>query len=260
MTSRRLSDDQLAAGLRVHLPAPGTALRERILAEITTTPQARRLPWILGPLSDADPLARRRMLLLVALLALALAATAVAAAGALLQDRRTPDLSVVPPTDLSVVPPVGLPVVPPSVLSVVGGNARGWPSTAENAAGVYSWDGSTCSSTYCSIGVMHNGYGSGDVLIRIQFAPENAATAGGGTPVTLAGHDAIYRRTDQLERWTLVIEGQAIDITLEARPGTSPADLADGHAIIGSMRTEPRDTDLGFRLVFTIPTDDWDSG
>ena len=40
----------------------------------------------------------------------------------------------------------------------------------------------------------------------------------------------------------------------------SQADLAEAHAIIESMRTEAYATGYGFRLLFDIGTDDWDSG
>ena len=85
MKGRPLTDAQLAAGLRAHLPSRAAAgLRERITAEIVATPQVRRFPWALG-LGDADPIVHRRALLLVALLGL-LAATSVAAvAGAWLR-------------------------------------------------------------------------------------------------------------------------------------------------------------------------------
>ena len=45
-----------------------------------------------------------------------------------------------------------------------------------------------------------------------------------------------------------------------SRPGASKADLAEAHAIIESMRTEPQNNRLGFMLLFTLATDDWDSG
>ena len=52
----------------------------------------------------------------------------------------------------------------------------GWPSTGRNPAGVYSWDGSRCGSPSsghsCSIGFMHNGYGSGDVEFYLEVVPE----------------------------------------------------------------------------------------
>jgi hypothetical protein len=36
--------------------------------------------------------------------------------------------------------------------------------------------------------------------------------------------------------------------------------LAEAHAIIASMRTEFWTNGRGFRLVFRLTTDDWDSG
>lgn len=256
MTHRPLTDDQLAAGLRAHLPVPDAALRERILAASTTTPQDRRLPSILGRMTDADPVVRRRTLLLVALLALAISISAVAVAGALLRDRSDRDLSVVPPVDRpSAVPS------PTRTLSQV---VNGWPDTTENAAGLYSWDGSACGASTaasCTVGFMHNGYGSGDVSITIQALAVDPSSAGGAVAATVAGHDGFYRRvSDELEVWIADLEGTTIRIGLEARPGTSAADLAEAYAIIDSMRTEPRDNVYGFRLVFTLLTDDWDSG
>lgn len=114
---------------------------------------------------------------------------------------------------------------------------------------------------------MHNGYGSGDVDIRITGGRAGNVSAAEGTAVTVAGHDGIYRLIDAgteisplREQWLAEIEGTTISILLTAKPGTSEADLAEAHAIIDSMYTEPRDTDLGFRLVFRLATDDWDSG
>src|SRR4051794_9385470 len=132
MMPRPVTDDQIAAALRAHLPVPHATLLVQIVAEVATTPQQRRLPSIFGRVSDADPMARRRMMLIVALVALALSASAVAIAGALLRQQRAPDLSLEPPTDL-----------PAFVHSTYG-----WPDTTENAPGVYSWDGSDCSSRF----------------------------------------------------------------------------------------------------------------
>jgi hypothetical protein len=108
---------------------------------------------------------------------------------------------------------------------------------------------------------MHNGYGSGDVDITIDSTPGGAISDDGWTAATVAGHDGYYRRTDALrEEWMVEIEGTAIVITLATEPGTSQIELDEAHAIIDSMRTETRNTNLGFRLVFTLTTDDWDSG
>jgi hypothetical protein len=142
----------------------------------------------------------------------------------------------------------------------VGEVVHGWPDTSENAAGVYSWDGSRCSSDFCNIGFMHNGYGSGDLEIRVEVVPDESITDDGATAVTIAGHDGIYRRIDRLEEWIVAIEGRTIAIRLQTRPGTSLTELAEAQAIIESMRTERQDGDLGFRLVFTLTTNDWDSG
>lgn len=144
---------------------------------------------------------------------------------------------------------------------ISGDKVRGWPDTTENVAGVYSWDGSTCSSHWCVIGFMHNGYGSGDVSIHVDDVPGGFVPDDGAMAITVAGHHGTYRRVDaRVEEWLVVIDGTTIAIRLDARPGAAPSDLADARAIIASMHTEPRDGDLGFRIVFTIPTDDWDSG
>ena len=138
---------------------------------------------------------------------------------------------------------------------------RGWPTTTQNPAGTYSWDGRTCAGRWCSYGFMHNGYASGNVDIHIRVASETGSNEG-QTAVTIAGHDALYRRIGARtgEEWIVGIEGMTLAILLQAEPDTSDAELAEAHAIIESMRTEPRDTPLGFRLVFTLVTDDWDSG
>ena len=137
---------------------------------------------------------------------------------------------------------------------------RGWPDTNENPAGVYSWDGSGCAGAFCVMGFMHNGYGSGNLEIRVEVVSDGA-TPSGATAVTVAGHNGMYRRIDaQQEEWIVDIEGTAIAIRFTARPGTSEAELAEAYAIIGSMRTEEHDNRRGFRLIFTLTTDDWDSG
>ena len=109
---------------------------------------------------------------------------------------------------------------------------------------------------------MHNGYASGDVEIFVEAASDAALIPKeGATAVTVAGHDGLHRRIDaRTEEWIVGIRGTTIAIRLEAKPGTSDADLAEAHAVIDSMRTEPRDTKLGFRLVFTLATNVWDSG
>ena len=156
--------------------------------------------------------------------------------------------------------PDGPPSLPPAPSAQEAGRVRSWPSTRENPAGVYSWDGSSCGLGNCIVGFMHNGYGSGNLEIRIE-AVSDGATPSGATAVTVAGHNGMYRRIGaQQEEWIVDIEGTTIAIRFTADPGTSQAELAEVYAIIGSMRTEAQDNPLGFRLIFTLATDDWDSG
>ncbi len=89
-------------------------------------------------------------------------------------------------------------------------------------------------------------------------------TSRGGTRVVVAGYEGVHQRiADGHERWIVVIDGRTIAIDLKAKPRTSRADLAEAHTIIDSIRTAPTDNvlnDLGYKLVFTLTNNDWDSG
>jgi hypothetical protein len=103
MNGRPLTDVQIATALRAHLPeaaAPG--LRERVFEAAETTSQLRALPSFLGAISDADPITRRRSLLIAAALLVALAIASAAAVGGWRLLQRTPldELSLEPPTDV----------------------------------------------------------------------------------------------------------------------------------------------------------------
>jgi hypothetical protein len=103
MNGRRLTDAQISSALRAHLPeaaAPG--LRERVSDAAETTAQLRSFPSLLGALTEADPIARRRSLLVAVALLLALAVATAAAVGAwrLLQRDPIDELSLEPPADL----------------------------------------------------------------------------------------------------------------------------------------------------------------
>ena len=110
--------------------------------------------------------------------------------------------------------------------------------------------------------LLHNGYGSGDVDITIDVLPGRPIDDDGAIAVTVAGPDGSYTRIDaRHEEWIVHIEGTTIAIRLTTEPGTSDADLAEAHAIIDSMYTELSESaPYGFRLVFRLTTDDWDSG
>jgi hypothetical protein len=103
MNGRPLTDAQISQALRAHLPeaaAPG--LRERVFDATASTAQLRSFPSFLGALSEADPVARRRSLLIAAALLLAVSLASAAAVGAwrLLQRDPIDDLSLEPPADL----------------------------------------------------------------------------------------------------------------------------------------------------------------
>jgi hypothetical protein len=148
-----------------------------------------------------------------------------------------------------------------------GESVIGWPTTGRNHGGIYSFDGSTCGvvpGSSCSMSPegawMHNGYGSGAVNIYLQVLPE-AASGGEGAAVPFLGHVGRYRRIDdRREGWVVDLAGSTIFIRLRAEPGASRADIADAHAIVDSMRVEPMDSYLGFRIVFILTNNDWDSG
>jgi hypothetical protein len=139
---------------------------------------------------------------------------------------------------------------------------RGWPDTSQNPAGVYSWNGAERCGMSCVMGFMHNGYGPGNVEIRIDKTTDGSVATTGTIPATVAGHEARYRRIGTgVEQWRVEIEGTTVVIVLTAREGASEAELDEAHAIIESMRTQVRpDYRIGFELIFTLTTDDWDSG
>jgi hypothetical protein len=103
MSSRPLTDAQISRALRAHLPARAQAgLRERVMDAVEATAQQRAFPLFLHGLSEADPGARRRSLLIAAALLVALAFASAAAVGALRLLQRDPvhELSLEPPADL----------------------------------------------------------------------------------------------------------------------------------------------------------------
>jgi hypothetical protein len=103
MNGRPLTDAQLSRALRAHLPEAATpGLRERVFDAVETTGQLRSFPSLLGALTEADPVARRRSMLIAAALLLAVAVASAAAVGAwhLLQRDPNDELSLEPPADV----------------------------------------------------------------------------------------------------------------------------------------------------------------
>ena len=162
--------------------------------------------------------------------------------------------------------------------------ALDWPDANRNPAGVYAWDGPGPIGGPSRLeGFMHNGYSKspGEVAVWIT-GPDGVSVVPGkvvphsGECVIVAGHEATYRRFTgrgssvlhrsvldrdaAVEEWVADIDGTTIVITLAADPLTPKAEVADAHEIIESITVDRVPTDLGFRLIFTIPTDTWDSG
>ena len=76
-------------------------------------------------------------------------------------------------------------------------------------------------------------------------------------------HDtsAGYRRIDAgQEEWIVDFNGTTVRIRLEAEPDATKAELAEAHAIVESMTYEPWNNGLGFRILFTLTNNEWDSG
>lgn len=86
MNGQPMTDAQLSAALRAHLPVAPDGLRSRIGAEVRATHQVGRLRWLVG-LGNADPLVRRRALLVLAAVAM-LAAVSATAVGVWLESHR----------------------------------------------------------------------------------------------------------------------------------------------------------------------------
>jgi len=121
MSAQRLTDAQIATALRLHLPqaaAPG--LRARVSEAVGGTPQQRAIPTFVATMFDADPMSRRRALLIAATLLLALVFASAAVAGALRLFDRSPlqDLSLDPPADV------------PAYVDAIGGRLRELPPMA----------------------------------------------------------------------------------------------------------------------------------
>ena len=88
----------------------------------------------------------------------------------------------------------------------------------------------------------------------------------------MAGYEGTYRQfigknsparwMDGLpsEEWMVDIQGTTVTILLIEEPRARETELAEAHDIIDSMRAEPQDNELGFRLDFTLTTNTWDSG
>jgi hypothetical protein len=100
-----------------------------------------------------------------------------------------------------------------------------------------------------------------------QFPPEPVLAV-------LAGYEGIYWQfvddnaavlpeanmcgAERSEMWVVDIEHMKMVIYLAACSDVTDAELAEGHAIVNSIRIEPWENEPGFRMIFKIPNG-WDS-
>ena len=274
MTGRSTTERILDAYLAPEADRLPDRVIDAALADIAKTPQQRtpRVPWRFPKMPNMTSTARTVLVGAVLLLAVGGATIFIAS--------NQPDLPAVSPSAAqspsaapspSSAPSPSAAPSPSQIPTASAEVAMGWPTPSENGPGLDSWDGQRCAGTFCSHGVMHNGYGAGNVVITIQELPEEPAAAG-ATAVTIAGHSGLYRRVVEpepsiitlempgLEEWVVDIEGVWVTIRLYAEPGASEANLADAHAIIDSLRYEPTTGARGFRLTFRLTNSEWDSG
>jgi hypothetical protein len=166
--------------------------------------------------------------------------------------------------------PVGSPqaLPSPSVVATSGpiaGPIRRWPDTTKNQAGVYSWDASPYPRfPGNSAGFMQNTGpgGSGGVRIIFVGVPGLLKPDRGGIPITVAGYEGTYKRRiwERVlpeEVWRFDIQGTTVAIHVVKGNEARESEMIEAHEIIDSIRVEPQDNSLGFRLVFTLPTDTW---
>ena len=135
---------------------------------------------------------------------------------------------------------------------------NGWPGARHNPAGRYSWEVRRDSW-------MHNPTDNG-LGVSITFSASANAYESGPTTVTIAGRAGTYQELPvgangkRTELWIVDIKDTKVTITVEARPGTTAAELAEANAIIESIHSEATgDRRRPFRLTFTLPNG-WDSG
>jgi hypothetical protein len=134
---------------------------------------------------------------------------------------------------------------------------RGWPGarSGNNPAGLYSWfpGGRRW---------MHNVGGveiTFDTLDEPYDLPvETVAVAG----ADLGGpYPAVPERVAdvRLQAWRLDVGDSRVVVVVKSFPHTPPSLVAEAEAVVESIRVEPADNILGYRLVFELPGG-WDSG
>jgi hypothetical protein len=103
------------------------------------------------------------------------------------------------------------------------------------------------------------------IFITSSPASEDQPEPMPGHVAVVAGYEGTYRKQPvgpptgaRDEVWVVGIEVTMITIAVSAETGVTEAELAEAHAIVESVRTEPWETQAGFRMIFTLPPG-WDS-
>ena len=147
------------------------------------------------------------------------------------------------------------------------GVVRGWPGSRGGPAGRYTWDpdGRAAQAALPNGGVfgwMHNISSH----LEVTFGMSDDTYGPGPIAVTVGGYDATYQEVPVNSEgvlkhhvWIVDIDGTPVTITVTSISGASVADLAEGNAIVDSIRVERTSTRSGFRLTFALQTG-WDSG
>jgi len=254
---------------------------EAVLLAVRTTPQERE-----RAVTRRFTMQARTLRLVAAAMALVavLGGGAVWVAG--LATNPSPPVSTSSPTLSSTSDPVPVPTPTgaPRPSPSAGESVAGWPSLVGSWPGLFSWDGSLCAGRSCNPGFMHSGYGSGGVAITMgcaagTFKPPCASVevvdliTAGATAVTVAGRSGWYRTVIEpepsptldnarlTEEWIIDLDGIWIAIRLYVEPGASAAGVAEAHDIVASLRIEPSTrAAVGYRLIFRLTNDEWDSG
>ena len=148
----------------------------------------------------------------------------------------------------------------PSAAAKVAMDIHRWPGTGLNAPGYYSWQ-----SGVERQGWMHNGYqhvGRSREVEIFFFNPRLDRAPVGPTVASVAGYAGTYQEYVVAGRithlWIVEIDGLQRTFAIEAESRATPAQLAEAHAIIDSIRYE-KQSSTSFRFIFWLPAG-WDSG
>jgi len=147
---------------------------------------------------------------------------------------------------------------------------NGLPGTSASPAGIYSWlvgetrwmhrvsrGAAGLELAFTTETISAEDADPASILARFASPAPSDCEA---TPVRVAGFDGTYRRTGPgREEWILDVNGTTVRILFYAHPGTSDAELVEGHAVIGSIAALPQNDEPAVIVAFRLPRG-WDTG